>query len=92
MTKPPVGAILHTSNTSTQEERTMEAILMSDAVLVENAIDRVNLVHAWRAEQLRRLGFSRAFAKKFAGVVDWHEIAALVARGCPPDLALEIVR
>jgi hypothetical protein len=28
----------------------------------------------------------------FAGLVDWHEIAALVARGCPPELALEIAR
>ena len=26
------------------------------------------------------------------GRVDWHEIAALVARGCPPRRALEIAR
>ena len=31
-------------------------------------------------------------AETFAGLIDWHEIAALVARGCPPNLALEIVR
>jgi len=31
-------------------------------------------------------------AEKFAGVVDWHEIARLVERGCPPRLALEIAR
>ena len=49
-------------------------------------------VHSWRSEQLRNLGLSSAIAKRFAGLVDWHEIAALVARGCPPELALEIVR
>jgi hypothetical protein len=38
------------------------------------------------------LGLPRALAETFAGLVDWHEIAALVARGCPPNLALEIVR
>ena len=49
-------------------------------------------VHEWRAEQLRRLGLPRVFADVFAGLVDWHELAALVGRGCPPMLALEIVR
>jgi hypothetical protein len=50
------------------------------------------LVHEWRADQLRRLGLPRAFAEAFAGLVDWHELAALVGRGCPPMLPLEIVR
>jgi hypothetical protein len=54
--------------------------------------DEKLLVQAWRAEQLRRLGFSDVFADAFADFVDWHELAALVARGCPPMLALEIVR
>ena len=49
-------------------------------------------VHEWRADQLRRLGLPQAFAESFAGLVDWHELAALVGRGCPPMLALEIVR
>jgi hypothetical protein len=31
-------------------------------------------------------------ALAFADVVDWHDLAALVRRGCPPILALEIVR
>jgi hypothetical protein len=31
-------------------------------------------------------------ASAVASVVDWHEIARLVERGCPPELALEIVR
>ena len=33
-----------------------------------------------------------AVEQTFAALVDWHEVAALVARGCPPDLALEIAR
>jgi hypothetical protein len=28
----------------------------------------------------------------FAGLVDWHQIAKLVERGCSAQLALEIVR
>jgi hypothetical protein len=70
----------------------MEPILISDAELVEDTTDEELLIHAWRAEQLRQLGLSRILAETFAGLVDWHEIAALVARGCPPDLALEIAR
>lgn len=50
------------------------------------------LVNAWRAEQLRRLGLSPTLAEVFAGLVDWHQIAKLVERGCPAQLALEIVR
>jgi hypothetical protein len=50
------------------------------------------LVHAWRAEQLERLGISGVVAEGFAGRVDWHAVAALVKRGCAPDLALDIVR
>jgi hypothetical protein len=34
----------------------------------------------------------RILAETFAGRVDWQEIAELVARGCTPELALEIAR
>jgi class 3 adenylate cyclase len=54
--------------------------------------DEEELVRAWRTEQLRRLGLPHAFAFLFADLVDWHELATLVRRGCPPLLALEIVR
>jgi hypothetical protein len=50
------------------------------------------LVREWRAEQLRRLGVSRLLADAFADFVDWHELAKLVALGCPPEVALDIVR
>lgn len=54
--------------------------------------DEEILVHEWRIEQLQSLGLATALAEKFAALVDWHDIAALVERGCPPELALEIVR
>lgn len=47
-------------------------------------------VYAWRVEQLGNLGFSTLVADAFASLVDWHEVANLVQRGCPPELALEI--
>jgi hypothetical protein len=75
-----------------ERERTMEPILISDAELVDYTTDEELLIHAWCAEQLRRLGLGRVLAETFAGLVDWHEIAALVARGCPPELAREIAR
>jgi hypothetical protein len=49
------------------------------------------LVHNWRVSQLRRLGIPAPQAEIYAGKVDWHQIARLVQRGCPPWLALRIV-
>jgi hypothetical protein len=92
---PPsyVAAIVPPERTSSiREERTMEPILISDTELVEDTTDEELMIQAWRAEQLRRLGLSRILAETFAGLVDWHEVAALVARGCSPELALEIAR
>jgi len=64
-----------------------------DAGVEEDALaSKAESVHAWRAEQLRRLGLPDAVTEAFADAVDWHAVAALVARGCPPRLALEIVR
>ena len=48
-------------------------------------------IREWRAEQLQRLGLSRLLAHTFEALVDWHEVARLVERGCSPELALEIV-
>jgi hypothetical protein len=49
-------------------------------------------VHAWRVEQLGELGLSTGIASAVANVVDWHDVARLVNKGCPPALALEIAR
>jgi hypothetical protein len=69
----------------------MEPILMPADDLAEDFDERL-LVHAWRAEQLWRLGLPRVLAEAFADRIDWHALAELVGRGCPPVLALEIVR
>jgi hypothetical protein len=50
------------------------------------------LVNEWRVEQLERLGIARLVAEAVAGLVDWHELAGLIERGCTPALALEIIR
>jgi hypothetical protein len=91
MTTTPGARKASTATVATQilEDRAMEPMLMPTA---EQDDDEELLVHEWRAEQLRRLGVRRTFADAFAGIVDWHEIADLVARGCSPELALEIVR
>jgi hypothetical protein len=33
-----------------------------------------------------------ALAEAYADRLDWHQVARLVRRGCPPLLALRIVR
>ena len=66
--------------------------ITEDAQNAANATGEQLLIDAWRAEQLRCLGLRPALAETFAGLVDWHDVAALVARGCPPELALEIAR
>ena len=69
----------------------MEATLMPVEELDRQAGEAL-VVHAWRTEQLRRLGLTRLIAEAFADLVDWHALAELVERGCSPELALEIVR
>lgn len=68
----------------------MEPLLMPPDLLADHPEEL--LVHEWRAEQLLRLGLPGILAEAFADIVDWHALAALVERGCPPRLALEIVR
>jgi hypothetical protein len=50
------------------------------------------LVHSWRVARLQRLGIPEPLAEANAHRLDWHQIARLVQRGCPPLLALRIVR
>ena len=54
--------------------------------------DEDERVYAWRVERLSGLGLSNIVASAVAPIVDWHEIARLVERGCSPELALEIIR
>lgn len=67
------------------------AILDFDFDLGERTVEEV-LVQAWREEQLVGLGLPAVLAEAFADRLDWHELAALVGRGCPVMIAFEIVR
>jgi hypothetical protein len=63
------------------------------AVLRHETIDDDELlVHEWRVTQLTRLGVPGPLADAAADHVDWHQVAKLVRHGCPPRLALRIVR
>jgi hypothetical protein len=66
--------------------------IVTAAVELDPRARERRLVRAWRVEQLRRLGLASTLAEAFADLVDWHALAALVDRGCSPELALEIVR
>ena len=57
---------------------------------VETEIERIE---QWRADELRRAGFGFDDARQLATRhdVDLHKATALVGRGCPHDLALQIL-
>jgi hypothetical protein len=50
-------------------------------------------VEAWRAEELERAGYGRRAAARLATRrdIDLHLAVELLRRGCPPELALEIL-
>ena len=57
----------------------------------QQAMDREERsVHDWRVSRLTRLGIPAPLAEVYADRIDWHQIARLVQRGCPPRLALRI--
>jgi len=51
------------------------------------------IVEAWRAEELERAGFPPGLAAELAICihVDLHRAASLIARGCTPELAAQIL-
>jgi hypothetical protein len=65
---------------------------MVTTILDRRVTTEEDCVHAWRAAQLERLGVPEWMADVVADRIDWHEIAALVERGCSARLALEILR
>ena len=65
---------------------------MEPSITGHDAISRdESPVHKWRVSQLTRLGLPGPLAEIYADRIDWHQIARLVQRGCPPRLALRIV-
>lgn len=63
-----------------------------EPIPAHEVIGNGSLVHEWRVAQLTRLGIPTPLAEAVAADVDWHQVAALVHRGCPPRLALRIVQ
>jgi hypothetical protein len=51
------------------------------------------LVRSWRMEELERAGYPRSHAGQLASLlyVDLHKAIGLLRRGCPADVALEIL-
>ena len=49
-------------------------------------------MHNWRVARLAGLGIPWPLAEVDADHLDWHQVARLVQRGCPPRLALRIAR
>jgi hypothetical protein len=70
-------------------EETMELTLPPER---HEIIEKQDPVHEWRVARLARLGIPWPVAEAAAGHVDWHQMAALVQRGCPPWTALRILR
>ena len=49
-------------------------------------------VECWRRDYARSLGFDETAAALVAGTrIDLHAIEALTERGCPPEIALELL-
>jgi len=51
------------------------------------------IVEAWRAEELERAGYPPGLAAELAicSHVDLHRASSLIARGCTPELAAQIL-
>jgi hypothetical protein len=65
---------------------------MHTAIASHESVEHRELaVHSWRVERLTGLGVPPALAEAYADRLDWHQVARLVQRGCPPELALRIV-
>jgi hypothetical protein len=66
---------------------------MTVAELTTPHEQEAGLVLEWRFSQLARSGYSEGDALALAARadVDLHRAADLVARGCPPSLALRIL-
>ncbi len=63
------------------------------AAEVEVRESELERIERWRTGELLRAGYDQAAASELALRldVDLHEAIHLVQRGCPPDLALQIL-
>lgn len=67
---------------------------METAQLEIEGAPEEELIERWRYEQLRSVGYEQATAIELAGrpEVDLHLAVDLLRDGCPPALALRILR
>ena len=58
-----------------------------------NVRDELDQVESWRAQELERAGYPPEGAAALAARhdIDLHHAVELVARGCTPELALQIL-
>ena len=66
---------------------------MATAEIVERETEEQR-IERWRCEVLQRAGYDRNGAEELArrADVDLHQAVELVESGCPPALALQILR
>jgi len=59
--------------------------------VVESEVERVE---RWRAQALERAGYSTEAARELSARldVDLHRAIGMLENGCPPELAVEILR
>jgi hypothetical protein len=75
-----------------QLERPEEPMELTLPPRRHETIERQDPVHEWRVARLVSLGIPWPVAQAAVGHIDWHQMAALVQRGCRPWLALRILR
>jgi hypothetical protein len=76
-----------------KNDRNIQYLRVREPIMMTHPVDDEELlVHDWRVERLTRIGVPGALAEVYADHLDWHEVARLVQRGCPPQLALRIAR
>jgi len=73
------------------EEAERPGRLMTAAHLISEEQERIE---TWRREELERAGYPREIAADLAGRedVDLRFAVSLLQRGCPPEVALQILR
>lgn len=60
--------------------------------LDEDTSNEAAKIRGWHATFLLELGVSPDTVCEHADDVDPHKVARLIGNGCPPDLAVEIIR
>jgi hypothetical protein len=74
-----------------KERRETEMEMSAVDQIIETEVERVE---RWRAEVLERAGYGHEDAQELASRldVDLHAALQLIERGCPPHLAVRILR